>query len=330
VCNKSNKQHISHEQLTSLNVKGAESAIKRRKILLYLKQKNPDLVFMQETHLDKEDSLLLQRDWVGKVLYSARSFSQRGVAILIWKNFNIKILKQQSDEERRWSAIDAELFGIRCTFMNRNTPTAALLGFFVEVNNEITQFGNSYVVLDYFLLSKSLLSMTKQTTIGTILVSDHAPVGLSLRLGRLSKLRPTRWIFNSSLFKDEQSVEFIKREMLDYWLNNEGSVSNPAVKWDVFKAVIRGRVIQHCSYLKKKSVQLLHELEVDIKKMEKMHSTQSDLSILLELNKLKAKYNSILQKKVEYTLFRTKHKYYEQGETTGIFLAQRAKQQYTQ
>uniref|UniRef100_A0A3Q3WRJ0 exodeoxyribonuclease III n=1 Tax=Mola mola TaxID=94237 RepID=A0A3Q3WRJ0_MOLML len=130
-----------------MNVKGANSAIKRRKILLYLKQKNTDLVFLQETHLEKEDLLLLQRDWVGNVLYSAGASSQRGVAILILKNFNIKILKQQSDEKGRWLAIDAELFGIRCTFMNIYAPTADLPGFFVEVSNEITQFGNSYVVL---------------------------------------------------------------------------------------------------------------------------------------------------------------------------------------
>uniref|UniRef100_A0A3Q4AFA4 Uncharacterized protein n=1 Tax=Mola mola TaxID=94237 RepID=A0A3Q4AFA4_MOLML len=73
--------------------------------------------------------------------------AQRGVAILIWKNFNIKILTQQSDEEGRWLAIDAELFGIRCTFMNIYAPPADLPGFFVEVSNEITQFGNFYVVL---------------------------------------------------------------------------------------------------------------------------------------------------------------------------------------
>uniref|UniRef100_A0A3Q3WVD3 exodeoxyribonuclease III n=1 Tax=Mola mola TaxID=94237 RepID=A0A3Q3WVD3_MOLML len=308
----------------------------------------------QPSYLEKADLLLLQKDWVGKVLYSAGSSSQRGVAILIRKNFNIKILKQQSDEEGRWLAIDAELFGIRYTFMNIYGPTADLPGFFVELSNEITQFGNSYVVLggdfnnvrnpkvdktytwgitrpsqarkaievdlvdvwryfhpsdkeftfyshphisysriDYFLISKSLLSITEQMTIGTILVSDHAPVGLSLRLGQLSKLRPTTWRFNSSLLKDEQSVEFIK-----------------------------SRLIQDCSYLKKKSVQHLHELEMDIKKMEKMHSSQSDHSILLELNKLKAKYNSIFQKKAEYTLFRNKHKYYEQGERIGRFLAE--------
>ena len=64
--------------------------------------------------------------------------------------------------------------------------------------------------------------------------------------------------------------------------------------------------------------------------MENVRSTQSDHSILLVLNKLKVEYNSILQRKFEFTLFRTNQKYYEQGERTGRFLAQRAKQQYAQ
>lgn len=134
-------------RLVSLNVKGANSAIKRRKILLCLKQKNPDLVFLQETHLERDDSLLLQRDWVGKVIYSAGYSSHRGVAILIWKNLNTNILKQQSDEEGRWIVMDAELFGIRCTFMNIYAPTADLPGFFVDVSNVITLIGSSYIVL---------------------------------------------------------------------------------------------------------------------------------------------------------------------------------------
>jgi len=116
---------------------------------------------------------------------------------------------------------------------------------------------------------------------------------------------------------------------MDYWLNNEGSVSNTAVEWDAFKAVIRGRLIQHCSYLRRKSVQRLKELELEIKHLENVHSSQPDHATLLELNKLKVEFNSILQKKVEYELLRTKQKYYEQGERTGRFLAQRAKQQYT-
>lgn len=44
------------------------------------------------------------------------------------------------------------------------------------------------------------------------------------------------------------------------------AVSDPAVEWDAFKAVIRGQLIQHCSYLKKRSVQCLQVLEMGIKK----------------------------------------------------------------
>lgn len=100
---------------------------------------------------------------------------------------------------------------------------------------------------------------------------------------------------------------------------------------DAFKALIRGHLIQICSFLKKKRQRLsFQELERDIKKMENRHALHSDLSALDKLSKLKLEYSSLLQKKVEYSLFRSKQKYYEQGKRTGRFLAQRAKQQYTQ
>lgn len=50
----------------------------------------------------------------------------------------------------------------------------------------------------------------------------------------------------------------------------------------------------------------------------------------LDLNKLNVKYNSILQNRVKYTLFRTIHKYYERKGSAGRFLAQRAKLQFSQ
>ena len=43
--------------------------------------------------------------------------------------------------------MDAELLGIRCTLMNIYAPTADLPGFFVDISNAITQFGNSYIIL---------------------------------------------------------------------------------------------------------------------------------------------------------------------------------------
>ena len=108
----------------------------------------------------------MQRDWVGEVLYSARSSSQRGVVILIWKNLNIKILKQQLDEEARWLALNGELFGIKHGFMNICTPTADLPGFFVEVRNEITQFGKSYAISGRDFNNVRTLGLIKKLYIG--------------------------------------------------------------------------------------------------------------------------------------------------------------------
>ena len=69
-------------KLLSWNMKGANLAMKRKKLLLYLKQKKVDICFLQETHLNNDESTKLQRDWVGKIFYSAYSSNQRGVCIL--------------------------------------------------------------------------------------------------------------------------------------------------------------------------------------------------------------------------------------------------------
>lgn len=383
-------------KLLSWNVKGANLAIKRKKLLLYLKQKKVDIALLQETHLDNEESTTLQRDWVGKVFFSAYSSNKRGVAILIRKNLNIKIHKQFSDQEGRWVAIDMESYGIRFSLVNIYAPNSDSPDFFTDICNTVKQIGNSYAIIggdfnqvriptldksstlgtrpvqksqlaidimeeelglvdiwrllnpqereytfysnphssysriDYFLISKQLVGMAINTSIGNIALSDHAPVEMVLRLGTGTRYNSTRWRLNTSLLQNEQSCDFIKQETLEYWEINGGSASNPGVEWDAFKAYLRGRLIQHSSFLKKQAINRLIHLEKEIKELEKMHSSQPDTTILSNLSKLRLELNAILQKKAESALFRCRQKYYEQGERAGRLLAQRAKQQYTQ
>lgn len=111
----------------------ANLAIKRKKLLLYLKQKKVDVCFLQETHLDNEESTKLQRDWVGKIFYSAYSSSQRSVGILIRKNVNVTIHKQLSDREGRWVAISADLFGSGCSLINIYAPNIDCPDFFANI-----------------------------------------------------------------------------------------------------------------------------------------------------------------------------------------------------
>uniref|UniRef100_A0A673IQH6 exodeoxyribonuclease III n=1 Tax=Sinocyclocheilus rhinocerous TaxID=307959 RepID=A0A673IQH6_9TELE len=135
----------------------------------------------------------------------------------------------------------------------------------------------------------------------------------------------TRWPFNHSLLQNEISCSFIQTAMDEYWLYNEGSVSDPGITWDAFKAFLRGRLIQHCSLLKRLEREKLVKLEETIRSLKK-HYSHPDPVTFNKMNSLKLELNDIIQKKTEFALFCTKQNYYEKGERAGKYLAHRVKQ----
>ena len=56
--------------------------------------------------------------------------------------------------------------------------------------------------------------------------------------------------------------------MEEYWTYNAGSVSDPGIIWDAFKAVLRGRLIQYCSIQKRKETEKLLNLEQQLKHLK--------------------------------------------------------------
>ena len=77
---------------------------------------------------------------------------------------------------------------------------------------------------------------------------------------------------------------------------NEGSIDDVEITWDVFKAFVRGRLIQYSSLIKKAERDKLLTFEQDIKELEKPHVRHPEQEIWNKLNKLKHEINSILQK----------------------------------
>ncbi len=60
----------------------------------------------------------------------------------------------------------------------------------------------SYSRIDYFLISKQLVSIVEPTSIGNIVITDHGPVDMTLRFGSDCKGRTTRWRLNTSQLQD--------------------------------------------------------------------------------------------------------------------------------
>ena len=71
--------------------------------------------------------------------------------------------------------------------------------------------------IDDILLSKSLVNLTQNATIGSIAVSDHAPVDLIASLDNETKTMCGQ--FNNSLLQNDASC-------------NDGSVPEPGIVWD--------------------------------------------------------------------------------------------------
>lgn len=183
----------------------------------------------------------------------------------------------------------------------------------------------TYSRIDFFLISKSLISSAMGCLIGNIIISDHAWVGLDL-LPQWERRRSYRWRLNSSLLQDPVNIEWLKTELNDYLEINWSSVSSTGVAWEALKAVLRGRIIQHTSFRKRINAQELLELERKIKCAETELKRQMSHNGLRELTRLKYKYNNLLSQKVEFNLFRARQTYFESGDKAGKLLASYIKQ----
>ncbi len=71
-------------------------------------------------------------------------------------------------------------------------------------------------------------------------------------------------------------------------------------------------------------------MKTEIKDLKAEYADNGDQNLFANLSRAKFEFNSIIQKKEEFSLFRCRHKYYEQGERAGKFLTWRVKQQQAQ
>lgn len=88
------------------------------------------MVFLQETHLSKEESDKLCVGWVGQVFYSIGSSNSKGVIILGSKHLQFKCLKQIKDNSGRLIIVLAEIQSQKLIVANIYAPNLDGQGFF--------------------------------------------------------------------------------------------------------------------------------------------------------------------------------------------------------
>ena len=181
--------------------------------------------------------------------------------------------------------------------------------------------------LDFWLTSNDILYDLQSQAIKPGLKSDHSIVNILLSLKDTQRCGRGFYKFNSSLLKDTQYVDLIKKAIQQF-RSMYSNVNNKGLLWDALKCEIRGITISFASHKAKekrkleaalqKKLELLEqnlednnfaeykEIKLSLENMAKEHATGIQLrskARLIEESEQNLKYFS----KLECQNFNTKH-----------------------
>ena len=132
-------------------------------------------------------------------------------------------------------------------------PTDRDYSFFSSVHK-------SYSRIDYFLLDSKLISAAESVTYHPILITDHSPVSMVLKLDNMSTGRRP-WRLDAYLLKDETFCQYLKEQIAFFLGTNDTGDVDDSTLWESLKAVIRGYMISYTSERKKRANTRMREIK---------------------------------------------------------------------
>lgn len=212
----------------------------------------------------------------------------------------------------------------RCT-IKRFMKDLKLLDIWRELHQQIKAYScysatyQTYSRIHYFLISSDLVSKVKSNEYYNIVISDHAPCYLEFKDESIYS-DPPRWRFQHKWLQDEEFIIYIGKQIDEFFKINTNQTST-SIKWEAFKAYLRGHIISYIGYKSKKTKQDKIYLENKIKEAQKRIYEDSDPEAEKELLLLRAEYEKQSSFKAAASLLRLKQTFYEQGDRAGKLLA---------
>ena len=188
---------------------------------------------------------------------------------------------------------------------------------------------HTYARIDYFLISTQVRGAVREADIGTIAISDHAPITISIEIPS-EKGGRGQWRMNDSLLKLDSSSSKIKEAFVDYLKFNDTSDTPVALLWDAMKAVIRGTCMGISAGLNKDRRAKREELTNSVKEMEREHKNTGARRNYRALQAKRKELKALDWDVAEYALLRTKQRYHVGGNRAGRLLAQKLRAQTAQ
>lgn len=131
---------------------------------------------------------------------------------------------------------------------------------------------HTYSRIDYFFIDNNLIPLVHSCIYQSIVISDHAPVVLTMSLPGLPQ-KITQWRFNSTLLSDDSFVKFMEKEIAFFLTTNMSLDMSSLYVWDALKAYLQGQIVAYTAQMKQKSYKERADLAHQIREIDK-HYTQ--------------------------------------------------------
>lgn len=182
----------------------------------------------------------------------------------------------------------------------------------------------SYTRIDYFFIPSSKMFLVQSCTIGSIILSDHAPLYLVYSLSE-DRVLSRRWRFQTSLLRNEKFTSYFAAEFRIFYSINSVSTDNPSVLWETCKAFSRGLIISFTTSKRRQKNEQCRRLESRLAELEKLHISTPSPNLLKELTATRTALNTLLIQDSEHSLKFARQRLYEFGDKPGKFLANLAR-----
>ena len=186
----------------------------------------------------------------------------------------------------------------------------------------------SYSRIDYFFVDSSLISKVISSEYHSIVISDHAPLSVNIKLlDRPRFLSP--WRLNPLLLSDEAFNSFILSSIDDFIINNKNESVSSSLLWESLKAYLRGQIISYSAYSIKTRKAKLQELTTKIRDIDHQNAVNPSPSLQKQRLDLQTEFDLTATTDAERLLLHSRSNYYEHGDKPSRLLAHQLKRQAT-
>ena len=138
-----NKSEIN---ICSWNIRGLNSLVKLKQVLGRLKQMGSSIIFLQETHLIKEDTSRVTKRWPVQVFDASFTSRARGVMILIHKSVPFQLKKQHIDPLGSYIVLNGTILTTQINLISIYAPNIDNPSFYQNFFLTISSYSGHYVI----------------------------------------------------------------------------------------------------------------------------------------------------------------------------------------